>query len=51
MKKLHNFSAPVFSAECCDVLVYMVLRMRKLQLEKSQEEVLDQVYELKEKSV
>lgn len=25
--------------------------MRKLQLEKSQEEVLDQVYELKEKSV
>lgn len=30
MKKLYNFSAPVFSAECCDILVLYGVKDEKV---------------------
>lgn len=50
MEKMYNFSAPDFSLlNAVMYLFYKVLRMRSLPQEKSQEEVLNQDYELKRK--
>lgn len=50
MEKLYKFSAPVSpQLNAVLYLFYKVLRMRQWQLEKSREEVLDHVYELKKK--
>lgn len=50
MGKMYNFSAPDLSLlNAVIYLFYKVLRMRSLQLGKSQEEVLNQDYELKTK--
>lgn len=48
MEKLYNFSALVLSLLSAVIfLLCEVLRVRKLQLGKSQEEVMDQICELK----